>query len=258
MSMTYVPILLYHRIIRPCGASQRRDPLALPIKTFERQVRYLAERGYTCVSIPDLVQALRHEHGITSRKPVAITFDDGYESVLTLAYPILREYGFTATVFVVTSHVRQPNTNVLDAPFLNWKQIRALRRNGISFGSHTVTHRPLTRLPYEGVRRELIVSKEILEHHLGEEIQTLSYPYGYRNEAVRRLARVAGYVAAFGVNKGRNGRFNLWRRQCSADDTLLTFAFKISRLYGYLTWLREESRVGIGLRRLKRSFLRTS
>jgi len=254
-----VPILVYHRIIVD---DSPRDPsgFAMPVSQFERQMRYLHDRGYRCLSLTELLQLSRYELPQRDRAFV-LTFDDGYEDFLTHAYPILRRYRFTATVFLITDWVRKEShrRRTQDVPMLTWEQVRALHDEGISFGSHTCTHPHLPDLSSEEIWYELTASKQRLEAELGQEISVLAYPYGESNSEVRRLAVQADYEAACGVIVGKRDRFNLWRWPCRAHDTLLDFALKVSPCYHYLMrlrrWVREDVPMGQFLRRIKHSWL---
>jgi hypothetical protein len=86
---------------------------------------------------------------------------------------------------------------------------------------------------------------------LGHDIELLAYPHGDSNSQVQRIAVSAGYRMAFGVARGKSGRFNIWRRLCRRNDSLVTFILKLTRWYCYPGWLREETAVGQLLRRVK-------
>ena len=190
------PILLYHKIDRRMewGGTWNTP------KQFERQMRILQEKGYTAVSLEDLVNSESRNTNHESR--VAITFDDGYENVYHYAYPILKKYGFTATLFIITGFVGQENlwdVNVGRRRFrhLSWDKILEMKENGFTMGSHTVTHRDLTKIPIEEVRWELSTSKRMLEKRIGDEVKYFSYPFGRYNREIQEIAQEVGYTAAF-------------------------------------------------------------
>jgi peptidoglycan/xylan/chitin deacetylase (PgdA/CDA1 family) len=246
------PILAYHQITKD---DLPKDPsgFAVSVSQFERQMRYLHDHRHRCLSLMELLPPSGnkpHRQG----KTFVLTFDDGYEDFLTQAYPILRRYGFTATVFLVTDHVREQSDweGQRGTPLLTWEHVDALHEDGISFGSHTCTHPWLTRLSNEQIWHELVASKERLEAKLGQEIPLLAYPYGDSNSEIQRMAMAAGYKAACGVDRGRSGRFNLWRYPCRTNDSLPTFILKLTHWYRYPGWFREETVVGQFLREIKR------
>ena len=218
-------------------------------------MRYLYEHGYHCFALMELLPSSRNGQAHRS-KGIALTFDDGYESFYTLAYPILRRYGFTATVFLVTDQIgEQDNHEAEEAdPFLNWEQVKCLHADGITFGSHTCSHPRLSHLSNTQVRQELISSKKYLEDRLGSRIQLVAYPLGDSNLEVQQLAKTAGYEAAFGLRKGKSGRFNIWRRTCHTNDTLATFRLKLTRWPYYANSFREQTSIGKFIRKLKHTF----
>jgi peptidoglycan/xylan/chitin deacetylase (PgdA/CDA1 family) len=213
---------------------------------------YLHEHGYVCLPLDELC---RHQENGRSRprKTFALTFDDSHEDFFERAYPILHDLGFTATVFVVTNwtHGQSNLEREGNNQHLTWEQIEILRKNGISFGSHTCTHSRLPGLPQEEIRHELIASKECLETKLGQKIDWLAYPYGSSTDEIQRMAKDAGYKAAFGVSHGKSGRFNVWRRQCLKDDSRLGFILRLNPLYHLVDHLLEETEVGRFLLKIK-------
>jgi peptidoglycan/xylan/chitin deacetylase (PgdA/CDA1 family) len=189
-----LPVLAYHKVDRRFEWGGTWNTPA----QFRRQVDWLAQHGYRTIG-PDML----FESGHTSREgAILITFEDAYESVYHNAYPVLSTHGFVATVFVITGCVGSENrwdVRLGGRTFrhMDWDQIQELKRNGYTIGSHTVSHRDLTRLPQGEVRRELMESKRQLEEKLGDEIGYLSYPFGRYTPQIQDLAREVGYRAAF-------------------------------------------------------------
>jgi peptidoglycan/xylan/chitin deacetylase (PgdA/CDA1 family) len=229
-------ILVYHRIVAEMPPKNASN-LTVSVRLFERQMRYLSEHRYHGLSFNYLVQSSEDEPNHPRRR-VLLTFDDGYESFLTQAYPILRRYGLAATVFLVTDYIGVRNG------FLNWEQVKSLHRDGISFGSHTCTHPHLTQLSKTEVQHEFVSSKQVIEDRLGERIQLLAYPYTESNREIQQIASEAGYEAACGGDRGKTGRFNLLRTQCRSNDTHLGFMAKLMKWPRYANWLREETALG--------------
>lgn len=184
-----LPILMYHRIDRvgsALPAITRR--LTVDPREFARQLDWLAAHGYHTVTDRQVYDALERGAALP-RRPVLITFDDGYRDVLGEAAPILRRLHMHATAFVITGRVSGP-----DRSFLTWPQVRRLERDGFDIGSHSVTHRDLTTLPPAALRSELAASARALERHLRHPVQWLAYPFGAFDAQVERDARAAGYV----------------------------------------------------------------
>jgi peptidoglycan/xylan/chitin deacetylase (PgdA/CDA1 family) len=244
----FTPILAYHHIL-PDSASIDCSDCEMPASQFESQMRYLNEHGYCCLSSIDLLHPSKPEV-LRRGKTFVLTFDDGFEDFYTQAYPILRRYGFTATIFLVTDHIGKKSnwTDEKGAPMLTWEHIEALSLEGFTFGTHTCTHTCLLDMPEEQVRHELADSKELIRARLGLKVLLLAYPFGDSNKEIRRMAIQAGYQAAFGVITGEPGPFNLWRYEFRPTDSLRTFTNKLAPWYSYYIrlrgWVREDTVVG--------------
>src|SRR5258706_4800996 len=145
--MTYLPILTYHRLLAQ-DPTPRLDPkrIAVSQSQFRKQLSWLKRLGFRTVALPDYIRGLNQKAGIPSRS-FAITFDDGYEEVLTLGLPVLQELGYTATVFAVPGQLG--GSNVWDdggAKLLSVEQLRGLKSAGITIGAHTCQHVHLTQV----------------------------------------------------------------------------------------------------------------
>ncbi len=222
-----VPIFCYHRFETDCNSK-----LCIPGPVFDRQMKYLKDNGYHVITARQLFEFLAYQEAIPKRS-VVLTIDDGYRSAYDVAYPILKKYGFTATIFVYTNFVGVSSSAV------TWDQLREMKENGFEIGSHTISHCDLTK-PLEGenfqayrkrIGKELIRSKAIIDQKLHQDTAFLAYPFGRHNETVRRLAQRAGYQFAVTVTPGENpffaDSFTLNRRQVlSRDDNVF-----ISKLY---------------------------
>jgi peptidoglycan/xylan/chitin deacetylase (PgdA/CDA1 family) len=238
-----LPILLYHRV----DAGPAEDDhfrLRISPQSFEQQMRYLKRHGYRSLSLEEFVLHVKTGTQFLP-KTLVITFDDGYESTFTTAFPTLREYGFVATTFIITDFVGQKRIWPGQRPssFLSWDQIREMSRAGFSFGSHTCTHPSLIKLPPEQVWSEIRKSKVCLEDQLGVPIVTFAYPGGHQNEFLQRIVAQAHYQAACGVDVGPSGLFNLWRIQIHTDDSLALFGLKVSGWFEKLKQLRQRSSI---------------
>jgi peptidoglycan/xylan/chitin deacetylase (PgdA/CDA1 family) len=193
-----LPILMYHRIAADgpeALARYRISPAA-----FEAQMRWLCDKGFISVT-PEQLQAIRQGREAAPRRPVMITFDDGYLDFAEAAQPILKRFGFTASVFVVPGKVGGVSDWDADAgepaPMMTWAQIREMAAQGVSIGSHSQTHRRLSRLSTREIEQEAAVSRARLAEELGAEPMTFCYPYGDHDRAVSALVARAGYSLAF-------------------------------------------------------------
>ncbi len=198
-----VPVLTYHRFGDNCDS-----PLCMPAEVFEAQMRYLKANGYHSVTPEELLAFLQYRRPLP-KKSVWITMDDGYRSTYHVAYPILKKYGFTATLFIYTDFVGVSRLAV------TWPQLKEMQTNGFSIGSHTITHSDLTKpRPEESdadfikrVRRELEESKRIIDKKLQQHTFVLAYPFGYYDRRAINLAQEAGYSLAASVRRGGNPFF---------------------------------------------------
>ena len=192
-----VPILMYHRINVPSpGADSMERRLTVHPADFARQMTWLKRNGYRTVTQRELFEALFRGRRL-GRKPILITFDDGYSDVLHRASPVLARLGMRATAYVISGR-----TTNGDRVFLMWRQLRVLERRGIEIGSHTVTHADLTSLSDREALRELLHSRRAFERGLRHPVQWFAYPYGAYDGRTERLVRRAGYVLAVTTQYG--------------------------------------------------------
>jgi peptidoglycan/xylan/chitin deacetylase (PgdA/CDA1 family) len=192
-----VPILMYHRInVVTAETPSESRGLTVHPRDFARQMRWLRDHGYASITQRDLWAALACGQTLP-RRPVLITFDDGYRDVFFQASPVLLRLGFRATAYVVSGRI-----SAGDPSFLTWSLLRALERRGIEIGSHTVAHRDLTSLPDAALLQDLRSSRLALERRLGHPVPWLAYPFGRNDARVRRQARRAGYLLAVTTQPG--------------------------------------------------------
>jgi peptidoglycan/xylan/chitin deacetylase (PgdA/CDA1 family) len=141
-------------------------------------MEWLSELGYSGVSLEEGLMNLS-EGNLKGRRLVAITFDDGFRDFHTAAWPVLQRFGFTATMYLPTAFVGHRRATFHGKECLTWPEVRELRAHGIRFGSHTVTHSKLHEMASPQIECELTLSKQSLEHELGEEIASFAYPYAF-------------------------------------------------------------------------------
>jgi len=199
-----VPVLCYHHFAERCESS-----LCTPMSVFDRQMRFLKEEGYSVITTAELGEFLAFRRGIP-KKAVVINLDDGYRSTYDIAYPILKKYGFTATLFIYTAFIGASRNA------LTWDQLKAMKADGFEVGSHTVNHVDLSiKLDRESekeylarVKKELLLSKQILDDNLNQSTQSIAFPYGKFSPAVLKLCEEAGYQLGFSVKTGGNPFFS--------------------------------------------------
>ena len=199
-----VPILCYHRFANHC-----KSRLCMPDHIFEQQMKYLDENGYRVITFAQLVDFLEY-HQALPKKAVIISIDDGYRSAYDVGYPILKKYGFTATLFVYTDFVGSCRNAI------TWNQLARMKANGFEIGSHSLSHSDLTKRKagedtqayLVRVENELRVSKEIIDKKIGQDTIFLSFPYGRFNKNVLKISERLGYRAAVTVKRGSNPFFS--------------------------------------------------
>lgn len=187
-----VPVLNYHQI-----NNEDHNALTLSAAQFEEQMSYLEREGYTSISPDQLADYIQYGKKLPPN-PILITFDDGYEDNYQVAYPILQEHHFTATIFIITDYAGHY------AKYLTWPQIKEMSEQGISFEDHTLSHISLPSASNEEITNQLVISKEALEWRLGKKVDYLAYPGGEYDRRVIELTKAAGYRGAFTVNFGRD------------------------------------------------------
>jgi peptidoglycan/xylan/chitin deacetylase (PgdA/CDA1 family) len=225
-------VLCYHALSPTWPADLSVAPAA-----FEQQLGALAKAGYRGVTFSEAVR--RQARG----KEVAVTFDDGFASVLAHAKPVLDDLGWPATLYAVTSFAdggRPLHWDGIDhwagtydgeLASLDWNGLRALRDDGWEIGSHTVTHPKLTQIDADALEQELAASREAIEAELGE-CESIAYPYGDVNVRVIEAAGSAGYSsgAALPARWGEIGALEWPRVGVYRPDDLRRFRLKTSKL----------------------------
>ncbi|WP_037358230.1 polysaccharide deacetylase family protein [Selenomonas sp. oral taxon 892] len=202
---TGIPVLNYHQVEPKDG-----NPLTLWPEQFEAQMEYLAAEGYTTITIDEMMDALENGTSLPE-KSVIITFDDGYADNYEYAYPILKKYGFKATIFLIYDFTNTyPN-------YLTWDQVAEMKASGlIHFESHTMTHANLAELTsVDELRHEIADSHDLLSEKLGYDMHYIAYPGGRVNEEIERITSAAGYRGGFTVHYGLStpaeGRYQMDR-----------------------------------------------
>lgn len=243
-----LPVLLYHHI----GPRQSGPHTGLTIspKEFERQVRWLAHRGYKGIRPLDWL-SWRNEGKLLPNKPVILTFDDGYADTADYALPILQRYGFGAAVFIVTRKLGQQTA--WDGRYMmTAEQIKYWKDEGIEFGAHSRSHPDLTTLSSSELKEEVIGSREDLAKILGYQVKSFAYPYGSFNPVVRDLVQNE-YELAFsceeGLNDIRTDSHLLRRTMVQLGDSLLDIECRVRIGYSPIMLLRARLRIRSRMKR---------
>lgn len=204
--MSRAVILMYHLVDKPRSDKEHR--FCTTPADFAAQIAWLAESGYTPVTMAQLCASMKDEAPMPA-KAVHITFDDGFGCVLDHAAPVLQRYRFPATMFALSDRLGASNDWMSKRGFpertiLPASGLHALEQAGFTIGSHTRSHASLPDVPTDAARDEIHASKHILEDALGRAIEHFAYPYGRFTPAIRDQVAQAGYVSACSTRSGFN------------------------------------------------------
>lgn len=222
-----VPILVYHHF-----SNDHSDKLTVKTENFYEQMLYLKENGYTVIGLDQLLDFMEFKIPLPE-KSIVITIDDGWLSTYEIAYPILKKFGFSATLFVYTDFIERDQA-------MNWSQLREMTENGFDVQSHTHSYQSLTMIRenesfknyFDFLVQEIEESKMAIGRHLNIDCRYLAYPYGETNPLVVSLVKKLGYRAAFTINRGSTpffeNPFNIGRSIIYGDFDMNEFEKKIS------------------------------
>lgn len=175
---------------------------------FRSHLQTLKELGYHSLGLADAAGILKNRFSLT-RPAVVITFDDGFRDFYDKAFPLLNEHGFGATMFLPTQYISNSGETFMGRAMLAWGQIRELQREGISFGSHSATHRKLIRLSRQELLMELSRSKREIEDHTGMPVRSFSYPYALPEQNRRFLGMLEKLLRRSGYDQGVSTRIGV-------------------------------------------------
>lgn len=230
------PILAYHAFTDDADRASR---FVVTEGAFARQMQHLHENGLNVISLQQFV-TMRRDDLQPPDNTVVLTFDDGYEDFIRFAWPVLKEFGFGGTVFLVTDLLGKTNTWDSDGELhgrrlLSRQQVAELSVAGIEFGAHTKTHPNLIGIAEDSLLEELKGPIDELGDVLGDPPVSFAYPYGeYESRIADAVAR-CGYLSACTVRNGLNAAhanpFELRRIEIFGTDSLARFRLKVR--YGY-------------------------
>ena len=198
-----VPVISYHKFSR-----ERADLLTVKASAFEEQMRFLKENGYRVITMDLFFEFLNSRRPIPG-KSVVITIDDNYYSTYEIAFPILKKYGYPATLFIYTDLITSGGKS------MNWDILSEMSKHGVDIQSHTKSHRNLVKRTdeesfrgyFETIKKELAESAALIKKRLDKEVKYLAYPFGDTNPLVIALLTKLGYQGAFTVERGSNPFF---------------------------------------------------
>lgn len=238
-----IPILMYHSIADEDEAGVHPYYRTATAPTvFAAQMESLHQAGLSVIGLTEAIR--RFSEPEAAKSSVVLTFDDGFQNFCTNAFPILNRYGFTATMFLPTAYIGESRLSFKGKECLSWGEVRDLHREGISFGSHTVTHPQLHDCDVHSMKQEIVDSKQTIEQKLGCAAQSFSYPYAFPETDAsfkgrfREQLRQAGYENGVCTTVGRPGPasdpFFLKRLPVNSDDDARLFRAKLAGSYDWL------------------------
>jgi peptidoglycan/xylan/chitin deacetylase (PgdA/CDA1 family) len=217
MSASRIVFLMYHELELAGRKLRQSEPgyvrYILPLETFRSQMAWMKKSGWRGLSVGE---ALRYP----ADPSVCITFDDGCETDLVAAAPVLREFGFNATFYLIAGFLGTPG-------YLNAAQVRDLDAQGFQIGCHSMTHPYFSDLTEPELKREVVDAKLQIEQIVGHAIEHLSCPGGRYDQRTLRMARQAGFAtlanSQFHANSSTTSPYKLGRVAMLRDLTLEQF-----------------------------------
>ena len=236
----FVAILTYHHIGECPPEQEAHRGLFVSADLFRRQLKWLRDHSYRSLSLDDLASHLREGRALP-RRWVTITFDDGWRDNFTQAWPLLKEFGYDATVFLITDKVARIAPRGAWDDYLTLDDLKTMHAEGAHFGSHSHTHPRLTKLESDDVAVELLESRRRLQEDLNLPADWFCYPYGNFSPRIAGLAKDAGYVGALSTirdNKPQADQLYWLPRVMVMNDTKPgRLGYMLSPWYHYVhTW----------------------
>jgi peptidoglycan/xylan/chitin deacetylase (PgdA/CDA1 family) len=242
LSEPRIPILMYHGISADLrGAHPYFETNTAP-KLFERHMQFLSANGYKTIGLEEVAEAFRNRHN--TEKYVAVTFDDGYRDFYREAFPILRKYSLTATVYVVPGFADGHYTGTRGEEYMSWSELREISAYGIQIGSHTMTHPKLYTLHPSQINVEIRQSKELIQERLGIPVHSFAYPFAFPEQdegfirTLRSLLQTNDYRTGVCtiIGRARRGHDCLFfpRLPVNSYDDLRLFEVKLNGGYDWL------------------------
>ena len=217
--VTSIPILYYHSV-----AIEPGNPLRMPPKQFEEQMKYLAGQGYEVLSENQFYEGFSNKIKLLD-KSVVITFDDGYDDNFTNAFPIMQKYQFVGTVFIPSSYINGPG-------YLTSDQLEKLQAAGWTIGGHSQNHTNLEKVSTTVAAQEIITANRTLKKLLGHPVTNFAYPYGGYSPDVANLVHKYGCRTAYTTQKGwakvGGDPLSLPRVYCYANMGIQEFARRLT------------------------------
>jgi len=228
-----IRFLCYHDVVAVDDLStSRQDKFIVTVQEFCSHLEYLQKHKYSVVSMQIALELLESNKAKNGQY-ICITFDDGKLNSFEYAWPVLREFKYSAHFFITSTFVCKYMVESKDERYIDDNQIVQLIREGASIGSHSKRHLNLTLLDNNAIFNELVKSQEKLEELCGHPIETFAYPFGmYSNRVIKALSKT-NYRYAFKLDTGsiisfaREDRYTIPRNVIKNE--------RINHMVNYLT-----------------------
>jgi len=218
---------MYHRIDTPPADAGpiRRDLSVLP-GSFDAQLHYLEQEGYSAITLNELTLHLTMGKPLPA-KPVILTFDDGYADAYTNAFPLLMRHGFVGTFFLTTAPIDAQNPD-----FLSWDQVKEMAASGMRFEPHSYDHPDLRNRGFQFLVFQIVGPRDAIQERTGEPARFFAYPSGRYDDYVIDVLKSANFWGAVLTEQGAThtteGLFTLNRVRVQGGDDLDTFIRKLN------------------------------
>ena len=244
-----VPVVMYHRVI---NNSENEGIYGTYIyeDIFRQHMQYLKDKNFDVITFEDLHKIGWRNRFQRNKKYIMITFDDGYVDNYNLAFPILKEFGFKATIFLMgESTYNEWDVNAggeKKFELMDKFMIKEMQDYGIEFGAHTFNHPKLNKLSEEKIRHQIVDVKKPLEEKIEKEIITFAYPYGILNDYAKKMAREAGYTFTVSTDSGSvclsDDLYQIRRIAIFPNTNLFSFKRKVAGNYNFKKIKREKKK----------------
>ena len=242
-----VPIIMYHRVINK-SENEGIYGTYLYEDMFRKHLQYLKDKNYTVITFKDLDKIGWRNRLKKDKKYIILTFDDGYKDNYDLVFPILKEFNFKATIFLMGSSTYNEwdvkAGGEKEFPLMSVDMIKEMQDYGIEFGAHTFNHPKINTLSNDEIEHQIIDVKKPLEEKIGREIITFAYPYGILNDYAKEMAKKAGYTFALATDSGSvclsDDLYQIRRIAIFPNTNLFSFKRKVAGNYNFIKIKREE------------------
>lgn len=217
-------------------------------KDFERQMKYLKDKKYNVIKLVELAEKLKNKEKVPP-KTVVLTFDDAYRDNYLNAFPLLKKYNISATIFVPTAYIGKEmiNSEGKSIPVMNWQEARKMEESGIvDFASHSHTHPPMNQIAFEEFINEVKTSENLLNQNLKRPVKIFSFPKGKYKPEHANYIKKQNYLGAVTVKEGLVGPsdnlFTLKRNFVFSKGGFSQFKGKLGRSAEIMNWLKKDEK----------------